>query len=268
MINLLRMDLYRLRRSKSVYICLGILMAGTILTFCLMFLLATPQGQKTSMKIGMLHAYEIEEAQSMLSGTNSLGMFRESFMDGGMYGCILGILITLFTCGDFHNGFIKNTMSLHRARWKYIASKLAAAGILNFLFLVITLLFNNLVNLLFHNMVPFAALTDTLYYLSLAWLINTAFSSLVILICILTHSQAAGVTVSLLLCGGIVQTILAQVTSLLHIDGWIKYTLYYNMCTIPSSYSGIRDLKGLVLGLLFLIIYSGAAAFFITRQDI
>lgn len=268
MINLLRMDLYRMKRSKSVYICLGSLMAVTILAFSMMFLLATSQGQKTAMKIGMLTITELHEARSMLNGIDSLGMFREAFMDGGMYGCVLGILITLFVCGDSQNGFIKNIMSLHRTRWKYIGSKLAAAGILNFLFLTVCFLFSSLVNLLFHNMVPYADLAGTLFYLALAWLINTAFSALIILVCVLTRSTAAGVMASLLLCGGIAQNILGQVTSLFHINGWLEYTLYYNMCAAPSAYSGIGDLKGAVVGLVFMVFYTAAAAFFITRQDV
>ena len=259
MINLLRMDLYRLKRSKSVYICLGILMAITVLAFSMIYLLATPQGRNYALKIGLLDNSETEEAQAIVNGADSLDMFRETCM---------GIIITLFMCGDFQNGFIKNIMSLHRTRWKYIGSKLAAAGILNFFFLIVCFLFNSLMNLLFHNMVSYAALADTLFYLALAWFINTAFSALVILTCILTRSTAAGVMTSLLLCGGIIQSFLGQITSLFHMDGWLKYTLYYNMSAAPSAYSGIGDLKGAVVGLVFMVFYAATAAFFITRQDI
>ena len=73
---------------------------------------------------------------------------------------------------------------------------------------------------------------------------------------------------SLLLCGGIIQSFLGQITSLFHMDGWLKYTLYYNMSAAPSAYSGIGDLKGAVVGLVFMVFYAAAAAFFITRQDI
>ena len=268
MINLLRMDLYRLKRSKSVYICLGILMAITVLAFSMIYLLATPQGRNYALKIGLLDNSETEEAQAIVNGADSLDMFRETCMDGGVFGCVIGIIITLFMCGDFQNGFIKNIMSLHRPRWKYIGSKLAAAGILNFFFLIVCFLFNSLMNLLFHNMVSYAALADTLFYLALAWFINTAFSALVILTCILTRSTAAGVMTSLLLCGGIIQSFLGQITSLFHMDGWLKYTLYYNMSAAPSAYSGIGDLKGAVVGLVFMVFYAATAAFFITRQDI
>ena len=46
MFNLLRMDLYRMRRSRSAYVCLGLLFLTTLASYILLWLLATPQGQE------------------------------------------------------------------------------------------------------------------------------------------------------------------------------------------------------------------------------
>ena len=46
MFNLLRMDLYRVKRSKSVYVCLGILVFVTVFGFWLMWLLGSDEGHK------------------------------------------------------------------------------------------------------------------------------------------------------------------------------------------------------------------------------
>ena len=48
MFNLLRMDLYRVKRGKSVYVCPGLLLVITVLAFWLMWLLETPKGQETA----------------------------------------------------------------------------------------------------------------------------------------------------------------------------------------------------------------------------
>ena len=56
MYNLLRMDLYRVRKSKSVYICFGILLAATAAIFGLIWLMAVPKGQELSIRAGMLTA--------------------------------------------------------------------------------------------------------------------------------------------------------------------------------------------------------------------
>lgn len=43
MFNLLSMDLYRVKRSKSVYVCFLLLAAATVLVYGIMWLLETPQ---------------------------------------------------------------------------------------------------------------------------------------------------------------------------------------------------------------------------------
>ena len=53
MLNLLRMDLYRLMRSKAFYICLGFLLTTVFLCYGMLFLVGTPKGQETAPKIGM-----------------------------------------------------------------------------------------------------------------------------------------------------------------------------------------------------------------------
>lgn len=52
MFNLLRMDLYRVKRSKSVYVCAGFLLLTTVLLFGLMWLMSTPRGQEIALRIG------------------------------------------------------------------------------------------------------------------------------------------------------------------------------------------------------------------------
>ena len=51
MFNLLRMDLYRLRRSRSVYVCFGLLLAASVVVFVMLWLLAAPQGQEHALRI-------------------------------------------------------------------------------------------------------------------------------------------------------------------------------------------------------------------------
>ena len=98
MFNLLRMDLYRVKRSKSVYICFGTLLAATVFVFGMMWLLATPQGQEISLRIGMLSANEVNESNYILEGYDSLIFYRDICLDGGAYNLIFGIWVMLFVC--------------------------------------------------------------------------------------------------------------------------------------------------------------------------
>ena len=118
MLNMLRMDFYRLIRSKSLYICLGLLAAASVLCYWMIWLVVTPQGQAAAESLGMAaYLYTAEDfGPQILQQYDTLDMLREICMDGGAYTCILGIFTALFVHMDFHSGFLKNTLSLHRSR--------------------------------------------------------------------------------------------------------------------------------------------------------
>ena len=207
MFNLLRMDLYRMKRSKSVYVCFFSMLVVIFICYGMVYLMGTPEGQKTAKKIGMLTVYDsqgnvvsdsemtamLEEGESLLEGVDLLEMFREADIDGGMYHVLFGIAVALFVCADYNGGAMKNIMALHRNRWPYIGSKLMAAGILNLLYLILGFGFNCLMNLLFGKMVPPADWGSILFYLAWVWLVSMAFAALIIALCVLTRSTTVGV---------------------------------------------------------------------------
>lgn len=263
MFNLLRMDLYRLKRSKSVYVCLGFLLLMTFLTYWMVWLIVTPQGREAAIGMGFLEINADPPLQ-----LDTLSMYRDAGMDGGAYSTILGIVIALFICMDFGSGFMKNIMSLHRERWKYIGSKIMTAGILNFFYIILQYGFSLLLNLYFGNFASATAFTDLLFYLSNAWLLNTAFAALVILICVLARNTASGVLAAIALGSGMIVLAFSHFTGLFGMSGWMEYTLYCLLSYGPSSYTGIWDLKETALGLAFLAAYSFLAMVSLARRDV
>lgn len=268
MFNLLRMDLYRVKRSRSVYVCFGLLLIAAVLVFWMLWLIATPPGQEIAVCIGMLAPEELEESSKILEGVDSLILFRQICLDGGMYNVTFGIWVMLFVCMDFQGGFIKNIMSLHQNRWNYIGSKLMTAGIVNFCYLVLHLLFTLLMNRLFHNMVPYAGWKDILFYMSWAWLVTTAFSALILLICILTRSVAAGSAAAVLLGGGVAVMTLYGILNTFHMGEWLKYSIYLTLGMGPDKYSSIHDLYVYAVGAGFLVLYTLLAGMILKKQDI
>lgn len=268
MFNLLRMDLYRLVRSKSVYIVLAFLMAASALCFWLVWMLSTPEGQKTAARIGMTAVSDLGDSGVPLENYDTLQMFREIGMDGGGYTCAIGIVTVLFFCSDYSSGFMKNIMSLHRRRWEYISSKLIAAGLLHSCFLAILFGFCMLLNVLFHHMVPVTGALDTLVYLLQIWAISMGFNALFLLICTFTRSASAGILAAVALSSGILVTIVSYFTGLFGANGWVPYTLYYHQSYVPSVCTGMGDLKGLAMGAAFLALYSLAAIIVLSKKDI
>ncbi len=131
-----------------------------VMAVALIWLMMTPEGQKTSVRITMITLEESKNAAQMLEDIDFVTFFRQIGMNGGMYSILLGIWLMLFLCSDYQSGFIKNIMALHQNRWSYIGSKLIAAAIVNFLYLSLQFLFVLLLNEICGRMVPYTAFGD------------------------------------------------------------------------------------------------------------
>jgi len=270
MFNLLRMDLYRMKRSRSVYVCLGILLGLAVMAGCLVWLMGTPEGNRAALKLGLFTSEEtaqMMENENILEDVDMVEMFRDIGMNGGAYCTILGIVVALFVCMDFQSGFMKNIMALHRERWKYIVSKLMAAGILNFCYMVLFFGMCLVVNMVFH-LASHSGWSQVIFYMAWAWLVSTAFLALVIMICVLTRSTAMGVLGAVLFGSGAVVVPVASVMNLFHMGGWANYTIYFSMTYGPSAYSGAGDLKVFAVGAVFLLLYAAAATVVTAKRDV
>ena len=230
----------------------------------MVWLESTPQGRETAMKLGMVEI----EADSWPQ-YDTISMFQEGKrLVLIILLSILGIVIALFVCVDFGSGFIKNIMSLHRQRWKYIGSKLLTAGILSFFYIILQYGFSLLLNQYFDRIAAPAALTDILFYLPKAWFLTVAFASLVILVCVLARSIAIGILGVIAFSSGLLVQMLSFITGLFGINKWTEYTLYYSLTYAPTGYTGIGDLKGVLIGFVFLSVYSFLAMVSLSRRDI
>lgn len=268
MFNLLRMDFYRIIRSRSLYVCTGIFILTTISVYGLLWLMAVPKGQETALRIGMLAIGELKTASNILNDTDTLILFRQINLDGGLYNVVFGVWVMLFICTDYQSGFIKNIMAFHSNRWIYVGSKILTAGMVNIFFLVTQYGVVLLLNYLFHTMVPYAKIGDILFYLAWVWLLTTAFSALIMLICVCTKSVAAGSLAAVLFGGGLIVVPLYQLMHLFHMGDWLKYSIYLSISYGPNCYASLQDLQIFIKGIIFLILYSTATGIVLKKQDI
>ncbi len=267
MFNMFRMDIYRLIRSRFVYVCLALIIGMQALSYLMIYMVGTEEGREAATQAGMIVTVDGEE-EIVLEGVDSLVMYRQALMDGGAYATIFGIASVLFLCSDFQGGFLKNIMTQHRQRWKYIGSKLIALGSLNLIYLLLSVGANYLLNLLWKGLVPSVPLSAFPFYLMWIWLVTMAFGAMTIMVSVFTRSTVAGVLTAVFMCSGLLMLPLSALMEHFNLGGWMKYTLYYNMAYGPSTYSTAADLLGAAVGLGFLAVYGTAAAVALTMQDI
>ena len=53
MLNMLRMDIRRMVKGKSLYVCLGILLFTTVLAFGLMYVVLNPDARELAVNMGL-----------------------------------------------------------------------------------------------------------------------------------------------------------------------------------------------------------------------
>lgn len=267
MFNMFRMDIYRLRKSRFVYVCLAILIGLQILGYLMVYLVGTEKGREAATEAGLEVTVNGQE-EDILEGMDSLTMYRQCLMDGGAYATVFGIASVIFLCTDFQGGFLKNIMTQHRQRWKYIASKLMTLGVLNLVYLFLSVGVNFLLNLLWGGLVPSTPLTVFPFYLAWLWLVTMAFGAMAIMVSVFMRSTVAGILTVVLMCSGMVMMPVAAVMEHFNLGGWVQYTLYYSMTYGPSAYNTIPDLRPAAVGLGFLALYGTMAALSLTKQDI
>ena len=268
MFNLLRMDLYRVIRSKSLYVCFGILLLMVFTAFGLWYVVVSPQGLELLASLENGGNVQLTGLSKALEELDFLMLFRQICLDGGMYNLMLGIFVMLFVCADFQKGFIKNVMAFHQNRWNYVGSKLLTAAIVDACYLVGMLAVSLVLNQVLGQLVSPSPWQDLVFYMTWVWLLTTAFSALIILLCVLTRSVAVGAVAAVLLGSGLVVTLGYGLLDLLHLNGWLEYTIYLTMSMGPGHFASAGDLKVYAVGAGFLALYTVLTGIFLNKKDI
>lgn len=266
MLNLLRMDLYRIIRSKSFYIIFGILLIAEAISFGTLFMV-THADTGTLSHIGITVS-NVGDANAALTNLSLLDTFRQSMISGGGYAVLLGILSALFICIDFESGVIKNMMTAHENKWDYVLSKTISICIINFLYLAITYLAFILLNAVSGGPFKSSSVPDVLFFLLSAWMLVNGFSALTLLIGVLTRSKAAGVVLAVCVNSGLIVTLLSGVLGVFKLNWLMDNTIYMKLMALPSSFDGTYGLKPLLTGLIYVVVYTILSKIVLTIRDI
>lgn len=268
MLNLLRMDLYRLLRSKSFYVCLGCLIVVNLIAFSFLYMLGIPELRDMLVQKGATVTGDMGELERSLAEVTILDLFHEGTISGGFFALMVGVLASLFVCSDFESGFIKNILTAHENKWDYILSKISCFMIVNLSYLAITYLLCLLPNVLSGGFFAYVPAADTLLYLCTAWMLMNGFSAVILLVCTITRSKAFGVAAAICLGSGLIVSAVGGMLSIFDLHGFMDYTLYINLAALPTVYDGAVPLKPIVLGAVCLIGYTVVSKVILTKKDI
>lgn len=274
MFDMMRMDFRRILKSKSIYICLLILLV-TIAGFLFIFKLSIDEQMRSSIEAGgavfMMNGEEMTGEQLAAAYTQipAIAILSSTIFRGGVFFIVIAILTSLFICSDFDSGFAKNIFSLRNRRFTYVLSKWIAMQSVSLVFILFLIgefiLFCHLFSLPFRE----TPLEEYAKFTLIFWLTGGGFSAMLTFVSVLFRNKAVSVGSALLLASGTVLTIIDSITTALKLD-FIHYDFTLYGCIQDISFPVTAEKLSLCLGagLVWTFVWLVLSIFILQKKDI
>ena len=283
MLNMIRMELYRMFKTKSLYVIWLVLAAGILFT--------------TGLSADEMSTYTMEEKQEMYeyatgqqkSDTVNLGMDVTVPTKPGdtvsvfdlFYGNIKGkflalfmvIFAVLYSTADMTSGFIKNIAGQVRDRRRLVFAK----GVSLFVYTVLTMLIftgiQTVSNALFFDEFVFGPVKEFLQYAGIQTLLHFAFLMIVMCIAIVLRNNVISMMLSVCLCMNVLvifYSFLDNMIAKAHIKNFhvLEYTVTGNISFLETNVTAKMAVTALAVSIAFVIVMIEVCSTVFKKRDI
>ena len=283
MLNMIRMELYRMFKTKSLYVIWLVLAAGILFT--------------TGLSADEMKTYTMEEKQEMYeyatgqqkSDTVNLGMDVTVPTKPGdtvsvfdlFYGNIKGkflalfmvIFAVLYSTADMTSGFIKNIAGQVRDRRRLVFAK----GVSLFVYTVLTMLIftgiQTVSNALFFDELVFGPVKEFLQYAGIQTLLHFALLIIVMCIAIVLRNNVISMMLSVCLCMNVLVIFYSFLDNLIakaHIKNFhvLEYTVTGNISFLETNVTAKMAVTALAVSIAFVIVMIEVCSTVFKKRDI
>ena len=283
MLNMIRMELYRMFKTKSMYVIWLVLAAGILFT--------------TGLSADEMKTYTMEEKQEMYeyatgqreSETVNLGMDVTVPTKPGdtvsvfdlFYGNIKGkflalfmvIFAVLYSTADMTSGFVKNIAGQVRDRRRLVFAK----GVSLFVYTVLTMLIftgiQTVSNALFFDEFVFGPVKEFLQYAGIQTLLHFAFLMIVMCIAIVLRNNVISMMLSVCLCMNVLvifYSFLDNMIAKAHIKNFhvLEYTVTGNISFLETNVTAKMAVTALAVSIAFIIVMIEVCSTVFKKRDI
>lgn len=283
MLNMIRMELYRMFKTKSVYVIWLVLAAGILFT--------------TGLSADEMKTYTMEEKQEMYeyatgqqkSDTVNLGMDVTVPTKPGdtvsvfdlFYGNIKGkflalfmvIFAVLYSTADMTSGFVKNIAGQVRDRRGLVFAK----GVSLFVYTVLTMLIftgiQTISNALFFDELVFGPVKEFLQYAGIQTLLHFALLIIVMCIAIVLRNNVISMMLSVCLCMNVLVIFYSFLDNLIakaHIKNFhvLEYTVTGNISFLETNVTAKMAVTALAVSIAFVIVMIEVCSTVFKKRDI
>ena len=283
MLNMIRMELYRMFKTKSMYVIWLVLAVGILFT--------------TGLSADEMKTYTMEEKQEMYeyatgqreSETVNLGMDVTVPTKPGdtvsvfdlFYGNIKGkflalfmvIFAVLYSTADMTSGFVKNIAGQVRDRRRLVFAK----GVSLFVYTVLTMLIftgiQTVSNALFFDEFVFGPVKEFLQYAGIQTLLHFAFLMIVMCIAIVLRNNVVSMMLSVCLCMNVLVIFYSFLDNLIakaHIKNFhvLEYTVTGNISFLETNVTAKMAVTALAVSIAFIIVMIEVCSTVFKKRDI
>ena len=283
MLNMIRMELYRMFKTKSLYVIWLVLAAGILFT--------------TGLSADEMKTYTMEDKQEMYeyatgqqkSDTVNLGMDVTVPTKPGdtvsvfdlFYGNIKGkflalfmvIFAVLYSTADMTSGFIKNIAGQVRDRRGLVFAK----GVSLFVYTVLTMLIftgiQTISNALFFDELVFGPVKEFLQYAGIQTLLHFALLIIVMCIAIVLRNNVISMMLSVCLCMNVLVIFYSFLDNLIakaHIKNFhvLEYTVTGNISFLETNVTAKMAVTALAVSIAFVIVMIEVCSTVFKKRDI
>ena len=289
MLNLIKMDLYRMFHSLSTWIII-LFTAGTAL-FCTVMV----QGDLEAMAEDSAYAQQMEQEINASNDGNedrSIGFYSESdpewvegkidageFISSQIQSGLLTLLVVIFAAvfgnAEQKNGYIKNIAGQLSNREILALSKLAASAVQIFIMFMVFIAATGVRGkILWGERFFLDSPADMLSFFGTQYLLNLGIAALILFFCILTRSSAFSMTAGIVMVTGLFIPLYSVINRAVYKirPSWdFDISLYLpdgNIALAGIHASSEILIRASVVGAAFAVVCAAAAALIMQKRDV
>ena len=282
MLNLIKMDLYRMVHTVSVWILLVFVLG--IAAFCVSMTNLDLAAMEEDVQYAREMETENEEVQigvysetnpDWVTGKISAGELISSEIQSGVLVILCVIFTAIFASAEQRNGYIKNIGGQIRNRGKLAVSKLAAVAIWVLIAEAVFSMTVILTGWLFWGERLWLEPADKILpFLGVQYFLHLGFSALVLFLCILSNSSGFGMAAGLLMALGVLNPVYVLINQGLTQlrPGWEadirNCMLEGNLGTAGFGAANELLLRGAAVGAVFILLSAGLAMAVLKKRDV
>lgn len=262
MLNIIRMDLRRMLKNRTLYYCLFLFII--LMGFCMY------SQNKAQLANGFHETPTLLETglfswidYRLITPLHYLYAFASRYIM-----LLFGIYFATYVCNEYSSGFIKNSCMMYRNRSMLIINKLCIAFLLSvgtaFLAYGICTLFGYL----FVSGFYMGDMMEALSFLGILILLHFAYFTLLLLVCTMTRNKVVGIILAMMMSVGLTALFLQNILTAVHSIPLLSYTLSDTITKLSMKATSTQSMHTITVACLYLIVCSICSILIVRKRDI